>query len=69
MKLKDLKPILYSTTGGIQWAVVYDLEKNEDIERCCSVEFAIAHYGECEVKRINSYYNCENGNDYIVITI
>ena len=69
MKLKDLKPILHSTTGKIQWTVVYDLEKNEDLERSCSIEFAVTHYGECEVKMISSCYNCTDGNDYLVITI
>jgi hypothetical protein len=69
MKLKDLRPILYSATGEIQWAIVYDLEKNEDLEYGCSIEFAVTHYGGCEVKRISSCYNFENETDYLVITI
>ena len=69
MKLKDLKPILYSETGAIQWAIVYDYEKNEDLEYGCSIEFAICHYGEYEVKRISSCYNYEKEDHYLVITI
>lgn len=69
MKLKDLKPILHSKTGAIQWAIVYDYDKHEDLEYGCSVEYAMIHYGECEVKRISSCYNFENGFDYLVITI
>lgn len=69
MKLKDLKPILHSTTGVIQRAIIYDLEKDEDIKYGCSIEYAIVNYGECEVKRIHSYYDYTNGFDYLVITI
>ena len=69
MRLKDLKPILYSTVGAIQWAIVYDYERNEDIEHGCSIEYAITHYEEYEVKRITSYYEVSTGNDYLVITI
>lgn len=69
MKLKDLNLILHSASGLMQWAIVYDYEKNEDVEYGCSVEYAIANYGECEVKRISSYYNYTNQLDYLVITI
>jgi hypothetical protein len=69
MKLNDIKLLLHSTTGAIQRAIVYDYENNQDVEHGCSVEYAVANYGECEVKRISSYYNCVDGNDYLVITI
>ena len=66
MKLRELKSILYSQTGNIQWAIVYDLETNTDIARC-SIEGAVANYGGYEVKRITSYADCDN--HYLVITI
>ena len=69
MKLKDLKLCLYSPTGEIQRAIVYDYNQNKDLEQGCSVEYAISHYGEYEVKRISSCYEYISGQDYLVITI
>lgn len=69
MKLKELKSILYSQTGSFQWAIVYDWAKNIDLEKGCSIEYAIEHYGECEVKKIQSCYESDEGQDYLVITI
>ena len=71
MKLKDLKSILYSDTGAIQWAIVYDHNKNEDLEKHCSIEFAVAHYGEYEVKRISACLDDSEGftQRCLVITI
>lgn len=69
MKLKDLTLCLYSQSGAIQWAIVYDYNLNEDLEYGCSVEYAIANYGEHEVRRVSSYYNPTNGKDYLIITI
>ena len=67
MKLKDLKPILRSTTGHLQECIVYDWKKNEDIAHGCSAEYAINNHGERTVLRI---YSCiENGQDYIVIEV
>ena len=63
MKLKELESILYSTISNIQSTIVYDLEKNEDLEIGCSVEYAITLYGECEVKHIQAEHS------YMVITI
>ena len=69
MKLKDLELCLYSPTGEIQRAIVYDYNKNEDLEQGCSVEYAISRYGEYEVKRISSHYESISDQDYLVITI
>lgn len=66
MKLKELQPVLRSQTGQLQWCIVYDWEYNEDVARG-SVEYAIEHYGDSEVRRIYSCY--EDGQDYIVIEI
>lgn len=67
MKLKELKPILQSHTGYIQWAIVYDCKTNKDIEYGCSIDYAIKNYGELKVERIQSYM--ENNQDYIVISV
>jgi hypothetical protein len=55
MKLKELKSILYSTHGYVQFAIVYDIEKNTDIENGCSIEYAIKNHGEKEVKHIQAF--------------
>ena len=66
MKLKDLSSILYSTRQKIQLVIIYDFEKNIDLERC-SIEFAIKYYGDSEIKRITSCF--ENSVSYLIITI
>lgn len=64
MKLKDLKPILHSCYGGgIQYAVVWDVAACIAIVNGCSIEYAIANYGDREVVRISA---CE---DKLVIDI
>lgn len=56
MKLNEFKPILRSIgMGAVQWAIVWDSEKCEDIVNGCSIEYAIANFGECEVQRISAY--------------
>ena len=67
MKLKELKPIVFSVTGHIQTCIVYDRSNNVDIEYGCSVEYAYEHYGEREVHRVFAAY--ENGTEYIVFSI
>lgn len=67
MKLKDLHSILCSNSREIQWAIVYDLKNNIDLEYNCSIDYAIKNYGEYEVIKINSCY--ENGRHSLVITI
>lgn len=63
MKLKELKQILYSRRDYIQSTIVYNSETNEDVENGCSIEYAIKHYGEKEVKHIEVFEN------QLVITI
>ena len=63
MKLKDLSSVLYSTRGSIQHAIVYDQEKNADIESGCSIDHAVEKYGERELKHIEAFEN------QLVITI
>lgn len=67
MKLENLKPILRSQTGMMQYCIVYDLNRYEDVAHGCSAEYAINNYGDRIVNRI---YSCvENGQDYIVIDV
>lgn len=57
MKLNELKTVLYSPRGSIQFAIVYDSATNTDIENGCSVEYAIQQHGEKEVKHIEAFEN------------
>lgn len=57
MKLKDLSNVLYSTRGNIQFAIVYDQEKNADIASGCSIDYAVEKYGERELKQIEAFEN------------
>ena len=63
MKLNELKTVLYSDRGHIQFAIVYDSATNADIENGCSIEYAINQYGEKEIKHIQAFEN------QLVITI
>lgn len=56
MKLKDLKPIIFSTTGCLQLCIVYDRANNVDLENGCSAEYAFKHYGEREVYNVSATY-------------
>ena len=67
MQLKELKSVMYSVTGDIQFCIIYDCKTNADIEYGCSAEYAYKHYGDREVKRIASVF--EKGQSYIVISI
>ena len=67
MKLKDLKPVLRSTTGHIQWCIVYDWNNNRNLENGCSIEYAIEHYGGYIVRKIYSHY--VNSQDYLVVEV
>lgn len=62
MKLKELKSILFSTRGNIQFAIVYDREKCDDIDKG-SIEYIVEQYKEKEVKHIEAY------EDNLIITI
>lgn len=55
MKLKDLKSVLRSPVGDIQFSVVYDSKTNTDIESGCSIEFVVEKYGDREVTRIKAF--------------
>lgn len=63
MKLTDLEAILRSERGNIQFAIVYDSSKDEDLETGCSLEYAVKNYGDKEVKRISAY------DSKVVITV
>ena len=63
MKLKDLKDVLTSERGSVQSAIVYDYNNNVDLVDGCSVEYAVANYGEYEVKRIGAL------NNELIITV
>ena len=67
MKLKDLKPVIFSQTGDLQTCIIYDVGNNVDLEYGCSVEYAYVNYGEREIKRVQPVY--ENGNAYLVFSI
>lgn len=67
MQLKELRPVLRSVTGEIQFCIIYDCNANADIEYGCSAEYAYKHYGDREVVRISSTF--EKGQSYIVISI
>ncbi len=57
MKLKDLSTVLRSNRGSVQFAIVYDSKTNTDIEQGCSIEYAVAHHGDKEVRRIEAFEN------------
>lgn len=44
MRLKDLKSVLRSRRGFIQFAIIYDSETNNDIESSCSIELKRSDY-------------------------
>lgn len=69
MKLKDLSSILYSKTGNIQFAIVYDYENNRELEHGCSIDYAVANYGDYKVKRITSCFDFSEQMDYLVIHV
>jgi hypothetical protein len=57
MKLKDLKPVLYSSRGAVQFAIVYDQEKNTDLENGCAIDYAVEKYGDRTVRHIEALEN------------
>ena len=67
MKLKDLKPVIFSRTGDIQLCIIYDVGNNVDLHYGCSVEYAYEIFGEREVKRVQPVF--EDGTAYIVFSI
>lgn len=57
MNLSELKDILKSGVGAVQFAIVYDMDEGECIASGCSVEYAVSHFGERNVKRISAHEN------------
>ena len=62
MKLKDLSPVLFSRTGSIQMAILYDRARDEDVAHG-SVDYIVANYPEAVVRRITA------DADTLIITI
>ena len=69
MKLKDLSSILWSPVGGFQDVIIYNITDDMEMERSCSVEYAVKYYGDWRVNRFSSYYDYEKKRDYIVIRV
>jgi hypothetical protein len=51
MKLRELAPVLRSSRGDIQFAIVYDVDANRDLATG-SVEYAVKEYGDWYLDRI-----------------
>lgn len=69
MKLKDLSSILWSPVGGFQDVIIYNITDDMEMERSCSVEYAVKYYGDWRVNRLSSCYDHEKKRDYIVIRV
>lgn len=56
MLLKDLHAVVRSVPGRIEWVSVEMLDSEfatlDTLADCVSVEFAVAHWGDCEVRRV-----------------
>ncbi len=63
MTLNKLKDILYSTRDNILHCIIYDAVTFKDVEKGCSIEYAIKEYGNNEIARITI------DHDYLVIGI
>lgn len=57
MKLKDLKTVLYSSRGAVQFAIVYDRAQNKDLENGCSIDYAVEKYGDRTVCHVEAFEN------------
>lgn len=69
MKLKDLSSILWTPVGCRQDVIIYNITDDIEMERSCSVEYAIKYYGDWRVNRVFSYYDHEKKRDYMVIRV
>lgn len=56
MKLNELKTILRSARGSIQFAILYDSRTNKDIATG-SIDYIVKNYGDKEAKRIEAFEN------------
>lgn len=54
MKLNELKTILKSNRGSVQFAILYDSKANADIDNG-SIDYIVECHGEKEVKRIEAF--------------
>lgn len=63
MKLEDLKPILFSRRGSVQFAIIYDEQTCHDIVSGCSIEYAVKEYGARIVQHIEAF------GDQLLITV
>lgn len=54
LKLRELAPVLRSSTGLIQMAIVYDIDTGTDIESGCSIDYAVKNYGDWYLDRITA---------------
>ena len=57
MTINDLKSILYSTTGSIQFAILWDSKTNNDLENGCSIDYVVKNYADYEIKHIEAFEN------------
>lgn len=62
MKLKDMD-FIYSQTGDIQTAILWDRATGRDVVGCSSIEYLKKHHGDAEILRVQA-----DGRD-IVLTI
>ena len=54
MKLADLKTVIRSVIGDVQFVSIYDYETNTVLTDSCSAEYAYCEYGDREVYRITA---------------
>lgn len=55
--LKQLAPILRSSHGSVQFAILYQQAKRQDLENGCSIDYLINKYPNVKVKRIEAFEN------------
>lgn len=63
MLLSQLKPILCSYHGSIQFAVLYEMVSNTTLVDGATVDYIVENYPDVVVKRIQAY------DDKLIITI
>lgn len=55
MKVKELKEVLWSPIGEIQWTDVWNVKTCELEVEGCSIEFARLEFEDWELVRISTY--------------
>ena len=63
MKLKDLKEILKSPEGDVEFVVLYNKAQYKTLDEGSSVDYLIQKYGESDVVRIYA------SSDLLIIAI